>query len=131
MYFDKFKIEKLLKNLVANFNGMLWVILILEIIEKINPNMMQQKTNSSKFKTSFEDMKDLSSTNKKLKLKEQKFYHNEEFTNLFGWRRILVCLLDAQKGILYFYPSEFIFSISSFKTLSASSWAIWHPPAAS
>ncbi len=97
MYFDKFEIEKLLKNLVENFNGtILGDFSFGYFWEKNQAKHDVLKENEARFKTSFEDIQDLLHVDKKLKLKEQKFYYDKDFANLFGWRRFLM-LLTSKK----------------------------------
>ncbi len=94
MYFDKKQIQTLLSNIIDNFQGTIlgdfnfgdfWAK------NKIKHDAL--KNHEAQFKTSFENIDDLLNTNKKLKLKDKKFYYDKDFSKMLGWRRYLMLIL--------------------------------------
>ncbi len=93
MYFDKLMLTGLIKNLTSHFTG--------EIMGDFNFGnyweLNQKKhdimdKNEASFKTSFENVQELLSLSPKLKLEEERMYHDKSFAHILGWRRHLMRL---------------------------------------
>ncbi len=96
-YFGKKEIEIAINNVVNSFQGsLLGDFNFGDFWEKNQNKHDAMKTNSAKFKTSFQTLQELLSVNKKLKLKDSKFFYDKDFGDIWGWRRYVLMLLPKR-----------------------------------
>ncbi len=107
-YFEKEKIEIILNNIANNFHGsILGDFNFGDFWEKNQEKHDAMKNNPAKFKTSFQTLEELLNTNKKIKVKESKFFYDKDFSKILGWRRYLMLILPKKMKMSRLLELEF------------------------